>query len=99
MQRGSGTSVKMAEIIKGGAKGRTAKVLQWCNDWFMVELDGLPKIVFPTTLRLTAKEAKQVTASRHNGFLFSAYCLRSDGTFSRLATKNVFNRAVRNASA
>ena len=73
----------MAEIIRGKMKGRTCKVRQWCNDWFQIDVDGMPKIVSPTMLRLTGKERNEVLNHKNNGNMMEDFTLLIDGTFKR----------------
>lgn len=76
----------MAEIIKGKRKGQTCKVLQWCNDWFQVDVAGLPLIVGPTMLKLTPEEMDALligSACGYAGTMFKEFTMRPDGTFAR----------------
>lgn len=70
--------------------GRQAKIMQWCNDWFSVEIGGVPKIVSPTSLKLTELEMKAVMSTQEtSGILFELFQLRGDGTFKRRPRKAV----------
>lgn len=76
----------MAEIRRGKLKGQTAKICQWCNDWFSIEVGGVPRIVSPLALKLTAKEmaAYIVSVDRSQaGSMDREYRLNKDGTFDR----------------
>lgn len=70
----------MAIIRKGKLKGKSFKIHQWCNDWFMLE-NG--QIVSPTNIILTPTEAVMVLKHKNNGFLLNLFELRPDGTFKR----------------
>lgn len=76
----------MAEIRRGKLKGQTAKIRQWCNDWFSIEVGGVPKIVSPLALKLTPKERAQWFKSAARGQVgtqLGEYRLNLDGTFDR----------------
>ena len=73
----------MATMLKGKFKGKEVKILQWCNDWFSIEVDGFTKIVTPTSLQLTPKEMTDVLEYDNNGFLLSAFEPTKDGRFKR----------------
>lgn len=76
----------MAELTKGGLKGEKCKILQFCNDWFCIEVRGRTRIVGPTSIKLSPAEAKKVTASHkagNAGTLLSEFQLKQDGTFER----------------
>ena len=73
----------MATILKGKFKGKEAKIQQWRNDWFSVEVDGFAKIVTPTSLQLTPKEMSAVLEHDNNGFMFDIFEVTPDGKFKR----------------
>lgn len=85
----------MATITRGKYKGRTCQLHQWCNDWFSVEIltgtDRLPKIVSPTSLRLTPREILKLRPTEC-GTMFREFELLEDGTFKR--RRHRFPRAV-----
>jgi len=64
----------MAIVIRGKYKNKKVMIQQWCNDWFSVDVDGLPVILSPTQLKLTPHEAENV-ALRPTGFMFARFLL------------------------
>lgn len=74
----------MATIIKGKNKGKEVKVCQFCNDWFSVDLEGMPLIVSPTMLQLTKEEMK-IFHKADRGHMDMLFTLLIDGTFKRRA--------------
>jgi hypothetical protein len=70
----------MAEIRKGKFKGTKVSVLQWCNDWFMVDPGG---IISPTNIILDEDEMKKVSEHKNSGLLFGLFDLLPNGTFKR----------------
>ncbi len=76
----------MAEIRRGKLKGQTAKISQYCNDWFSIEVAGVPKIVSPLALKLTPAECAQwfkSAARLQVGTQLAEYRLNLDGTFTK----------------
>jgi len=73
----------MALITRGKLKGHTCRLMQWCNDWFMVEPGG---IMSPRSLKLDPDEIDRVRSHNNNGFLMKLFTLRDDGTFLRNRT-------------
>jgi len=73
----------MATILKGKFKGKEAKIIQWCNDWFSIKVDGFAKIVTPTSLQLTPQEMTKVLEHNNNGFLLKMFEPTLDGKFKR----------------
>jgi hypothetical protein len=72
----------MAILIRGKEKGKEVKLLQWCNDWFMIE-GAEKRIVSPVSLQLDANEMMRVTSHKNNGMMFGLFSLDADGTFKR----------------
>ena len=70
----------MATILRGKRRGEEAKIIQWCNDWIMIEP---ATIVSPTSLRLDAKEVMDVRNHKNNGIMFNLFELNDDGMFKR----------------
>lgn len=63
-----------AIVRKGREKGRLVMVVQWCNDWFMIDIDtGITKIVSPSSLLFTHEDYLTITKHKNNGMLFSWY--------------------------
>jgi hypothetical protein len=80
----------MAEIRRGKLKGQKAKISQYCNDWFSIEVGGTAKIVSPLALKLTPKERAEWCKSAARGQVgtqLHEYRLNLDGTFTRRALK------------
>jgi hypothetical protein len=73
----------MATIKRGKLKGKQATLLQWANDWFSVEVEGVPKIVTPTSLILTSEEVELVRNTFNVGMLWTLFTLSDDGIFKR----------------
>lgn len=73
----------MATILKGKLKGKKATINQWCNDWFSVTVDGVPKIVSPTALQLTNDEMLRVFKHKNNGMLLQLFEPTEDFRFKR----------------
>lgn len=73
----------MATIKRGKLKGKEAKISQFCNDWFSVDVEGVPKIVTPTSLILTASEVEMVRTTFNVGMLWTLFTLGDDGVFKR----------------
>ena len=63
----------MTEVLRGKLKGQTVKVLQFCNDWFYVEVDGHQKIVSPLSLRLDEQELRRIAQARDTGDVGSMF--------------------------
>lgn len=64
------------------------KIVQWCNDWFIVDIPGVAKNVTcnPTKLTLTTREANRVRKSieaGQAGQMGSWFELQDDGKFKR----------------
>ena len=70
----------MATILRGKLKGTEARVIQWCNDWFMLEPGG---ITSPTSIQLTQEEIRKVRECGNNGIMFSLFTLDDTGRFRR----------------
>jgi hypothetical protein len=63
-----------ALVLKGKHKGEEVEVLQWCNDWFMVEGEMVASaILSPVSLALSEETATEVRAHKNNGHLFDWY--------------------------
>jgi len=73
----------MATILKGKFKGKEAKIKQWCDDWFSIEVDEFTKIVTPTSLQLTPQEMAKVLEHDNNGFMLRIFEPTLDGRFKR----------------
>lgn len=74
----------MATILKGKNKDKEVRLVQWCNDWFMVEGEGIyAYIITPTSIKLSPEETELVKNHKNNGLLFNWFELREDGTFVR----------------
>jgi hypothetical protein len=73
----------MATIRRGKLKGKEATIRQFCNDWFSVDVEGVPKIVTPTSLILTVSEVGLVRESLNVGMLWTLFTLSDDGVFKR----------------
>lgn len=74
----------MATLLRGKNKGKKVKIMQWCNDWFSIELNGFPKIVSPLAIKLTSEETTSVFIHQNNGSLLKEFDLHPDtGIFKR----------------
>ena len=76
----------MAVVTRGKLKGRTVKIVQFCNDWFSIETNGCTKIISPLSLCLNNEEFSRVIKARDVGDvgnMFQQFLLRADGTFIR----------------
>lgn len=76
----------MATILRGKNKGNYVEIIQWCNDWFMVEPG---EIVSPTSLQLNQDEIKKVTEHENNGLLFGLFEMTPWGGFKRRKREKV----------
>jgi hypothetical protein len=64
----------MKAIIRTGKhKGCKVEVVQWCNDWFSVNLNGEPKIVKPSALYFSLDLKTAIMEHDNNGVLFQLY--------------------------
>jgi len=74
----------MATLLRGKNCG-PVKLIQFCNDWFHVELPGgKSKIVSPGAIQLDEKERERVRGS-DTGMMFGLYVMTADGRFVRRA--------------
>lgn len=79
----------MATLLRGKNRGNYVKILQWCNDWFMVEPGG---IVSPTSLQLNPDEIEKVLKNQElglNGILFGLFEFTPWGGFKRRKRKKL----------
>lgn len=79
----------MAEVLRGKARGRQATIVQFSNDWFVVDVDEgeSNKVYPPSSLRLDADEVAMVVEAvqaGQTGRMMDYYDLDLNaGTFTR----------------
>lgn len=75
------------KIRRGKDKDASAELIQFSNDWIMVDLDGRSKIVTPTSVQVETDGERQRFESTKDspnvGFFWRAWELSDDGTFTR----------------
>lgn len=77
----------MAKILRGKLKGKEVKINQWCNDWISVDVDGIPKIITPSSLQYTPKEMMDILQSNKTGTLLREFKPTFDFRFERIKKK------------
>lgn len=60
-------------MIQALYRGKLVEVMQWCNDWFSIELDGRPKIVSPSTLLFDYDTHQLVLKHKNNGIMLKIF--------------------------
>lgn len=77
----------MATITRGKRKNQICTLVQWCNDWFIVDTpDEQGVVVNPTSLVLDAAEVERVRRNRDEGgtgIMFDLFALSDDGRFTK----------------
>ncbi len=54
-------------------KKQFVKISQWCNDWFSIEVKGIPKIVSPSSLMFEYATFQEILKHNNNGFLLKMF--------------------------
>lgn len=69
----------MAIILRGNRKGEEVSIVQFCNDWILVDCVGKCKLYNPTSIKLTEEEAISMKESSiSSGFFFTLFEIGKD---------------------
>jgi hypothetical protein len=77
------------KVLRGNDRGKSATLVQFSNDWIMVDMNGgtTAKIVTPTSVQVeTDEERQRFESTKDNasvGMFWQWWELRENGTFAR----------------